>query len=66
MPCSWEEKVGSHTLCHPTAAVTAFRRHRIDDCDKGPLEEVVKCVGREMLIEGDPGEKPWHTESQWV
>ena len=55
-----------HRLCHLTVAVIAFRRHRIDDCDTGPLEEVVKYVGREMLIEGDPGEKPWHKESQWV
>lgn len=46
-----------------TAAVAAFRSHSIDWA-KGHL--VVKYVGREMLIEGDPGEKPWQAESQWV
>lgn len=27
---------------------------------------MVKHIGREMLTEGDPGEKPWHTESVGV
>lgn len=55
-----------HRLCHPSAAVTAFRRHRRDGCGTGPLEEVAEYVGREMLIGGDPGDKLWHTGSQWV
>lgn len=36
----------------------SFGRPPLDHGDKGPLEEVVKFVGREMLIEGDPREKP--------
>lgn len=52
-------------LCHLPAAVTAFWRHRIDGCDKC-LWKTWLNTGREMLIEGDPEEKPWHTKSVGV
>lgn len=66
MPCAWAENVASTQTFPPTAVMTALRRHRIDSSDTGPPEEVVKYVGREMLIGGDPGDKLWHTRSQWV